>query len=83
MQAMMCADGLVTARSTLGFLVSYHTTANVVYGPTRCDSNLHQLADIRNDVLVSTRVFEYDVSLPTMLGREYIYDGSETRTITT
>lgn len=34
---MLCADALVTSRSTLGGLTMYHTRARTVYLPSTCD----------------------------------------------
>lgn len=39
LKAMLCADALATARSTLGELTSYHTRAKVVFLPSTCQGN--------------------------------------------
>lgn len=37
LQAMLCADALVTSRSTLGGFTMYHTRARTVFVPSTCD----------------------------------------------
>lgn len=52
LRAMMCADSLATARSTLVCLTTYHTRAERIYTPVECNSQLGELQASRPDVEV-------------------------------
>lgn len=55
LQAMMCADALVLARSTLRYLTGYHSVATRIYGGVGCDGKLGQLASLRPEAQVTRR----------------------------
>ncbi|CAM9267666.1 unnamed protein product [Ectocarpus sp. 12 AP-2014] len=47
LQSMLCADSLGVAKSSLVNFLSYHSTANRVYYPWRCNHDLRELARLR------------------------------------
>ena len=59
LKAMMCADGLGIARSTIIALTAFHSKASRIYGPFRCsDEKLKKLAKTRPKVQVGSAYHE-------------------------
>lgn len=52
LRTMICADALGLAKSTLSHLISFHSTASRIYGPTECNNQLIQVAKFRPEVKV-------------------------------
>ncbi|CAN0030474.1 unnamed protein product [Ectocarpus fasciculatus] len=52
LQAMLCADALGVAKSSLINLLGFHSTANRVYYPWRCNDELAELARTRPETKV-------------------------------
>lgn len=52
LQSMLCADSLGLAKSSLVNFLSYHSTANRVYYPWRCNDELRELARLRPNTKV-------------------------------
>ncbi|CAM9408479.1 unnamed protein product, partial [Hapterophycus canaliculatus] len=49
LRSMICADGLVLARSTLVSLTGFHSNAQRIYGPIQCNAQLNNIALLRPD----------------------------------
>ncbi|CAN0171792.1 unnamed protein product [Scytosiphon promiscuus] len=50
--SILCADGLVMARSSLSRAWAYHTAATRIYYPIPCSGYLHDLVDQRPEIKV-------------------------------
>lgn len=59
LRAMMCADALATARSTLSRMTTFHTTAKTIYGPIQCNDDFNEVGLIRRDVEVKQKRHVY------------------------